>query len=280
MALQPYASPTERVWYYSYRAFCVAIFVFLIAPIIVIIPLSFNSEPYFTYPMAGFSMRWYDALLANDPQGILWRQAFGNSLIVGISATILATSLGTLAALGLNRVQFALKGLLLAILISPLIVPIVITAVGTFYFYAKVGLAATYLGLILAHTTLGVPFVVITVTATLSGFDYNMVRAGASLGADPVRVFRKVTLPLILPGVISGGLFAFITSWDEVVIALFMAGPEQHTIPRRMWSGIRELISPTITAVATLLIIVSILMMVTMELLRRRGERLRGVTPH
>ena len=279
MALQPYASTTERAWYYSYRAFCGAVFVFLIAPIIVIIPLSFNSEPYFTYPMAGFSMRWYDALLADDPQGILWRQAFLNSLYIGVSATLIATGLGTLAALGLNRVQFALKGLLLAVLISPLVVPIVITAVGTFYFYAKVGLAGTFLGLILAHATLGVPFVVITVTATLSGFDYNMVRAGTSLGANPIRVFRKMTLPLILPGVVSGGLFAFITSWDEVVIALFMAGPTQHTIPRRMWSGIRELISPTITSVATLLIIVSILMMVTMELLRRRGERLRGITP-
>ena len=270
-------STGEKIWRYCYLTFCWFVFLFLIAPIIVIIPLSFNSEPYFTYPMAGFSMRWYEALLADDPQGILWRQAFGNSLIVGISATLLATALGTLAALGLNRVQFALKGLLLAVLISPLIVPIVITAVATFYFYAKVGLAATYLGLILAHTTLGVPFVVITVTATLSGFDYNMIRAGASLGANPARVFRKVTLPLILPGVISGGLFAFITSFDEVVVMLFLAGFKQRTIPRQMWAGIREQISPTILAVATVLILFSICLMFALEMLRRRNEKLRGI---
>ena len=149
----------------------------------------------------------------------------------------MATILGTFAALGLNRAEYPGKSLILAVLISPIIVPIVITAAGMFYFYAKIGLTGSLAGLIFAHATIGVPFVVITVSATLAGFDHNLVRAGASLGADPFRVFFRVTLPLILPGVIAGALFAFITSWDELVIAIFLTGTEEHTLPRRMWSG-------------------------------------------
>ncbi len=275
----PYASPLERAWFYTFRGLCGLIFVFLIGPIVVIIPLAFNSEPYFTYPMAGYSTRWYEVLFGDSPQSLLWQRSVRNSVVVGCVATLFATILGTLAALGMSRAQFPFKGSVLAVLISPIVVPIVITAVGMYYFYARIGLASTIPGIILAHTALGVPFVVITVTATLAGFDYNMARAGASLGATPVRVFFKITLPLILPGVISGALFAFATSWDEIVVVLFLASVEQHTIPRRMWSGIRELISPTILAAASLLILLSILLMTTMELLRRRGERLRGITP-
>ncbi len=278
MALPPYASPLERAWYYTYRGICALIFIFLIGPIIVIMPLSFNSEPYFTYPMAGFSLRWYDEIFGDSSLSILWQRSMVNSVIIGFFATILATVLGTLAALGMTRVNFRGKGLLLAVLISPIIVPLVITAVGMFYFYAKVGLVGTLTGIILAHAALGVPFVVITVTATLVGFDHDMVRAGAILGANPVRVFFMVTLPLILPGVISGALFAFATSWDEIIIVLFLATTEEHTIPRRMWSGIRELISPTIASAATMLILLSIILMFVMEMLRRRSERLRGIT--
>ncbi len=277
MALPPYASPVERAWYYSFRVICALIFFFLIAPIFVIMPLSFNSEPYFTYPMPGYSLRWYDVIFGDSSQSILWQRAIKNSVIIGFSATLLATALGTVAALGLSRANFPLKGVVMAVLISPIVVPIVITAVGMFYFYAQIGLASTIPGIILAHTALGVPFVVITVTATLVGFNQNLVRAGSSLGAGPARVFFKVTLPLILPGVISGALFAFATSWDEIVVVLFLASAEEHTIPRRMWSGIRELIDPTIAAAATLLIFLSILLMVTMEILRRRSERLRGI---
>lgn len=277
MALPPYASPAERAWYYSFRVICALIFFFLIAPIFVIMPLSFNAEPYFTYPMPGYSLRWYDVIFGDSPQSILWQRAIKNSVIIGFSATLLATALGTVAALGLSRANFPLKGVVMAVLISPIVVPIVITAVGMFYFYAQIGLASTIPGIILAHTALGVPFVVITVTATLVGFNQNLVRAGSSLGAGPARVFFKVTLPLILPGVVSGALFAFATSWDELVVVLFLASAEQHTIPRRMWSGIRELIDPTIAAAATLLIFLSILLMVTMEILRRRSERLRGI---
>lgn len=273
MALPVYASPLERIWHWVFRILCAAIFVYLLVPIFIIMPLSFNSEPYFSYPMAGFSTRWYEDFFTN-PQ---WMLGLKNSIVVGFFATILATTLGTLAALGLNRADFYGKSAVMAVLISPIVIPIVITAAGMFYFYASIGLSSTIPGLVLAHAALGVPFVVITVSATLVGFDHNLVRAGSSLGADPVRVFFKVTLPLILPGVVSGALFAFITSWDELVVAIFLAGAEQHTLPRRMWSGIRELLSPTITAVATMLIMFSIMLMVTMELLRRRSERMRGI---
>ena len=208
MAMPPYATPLERIWFCTFRAICALIFVFLIAPIIVIIPLSFNAEPYFTYPMPGFSLRWYEEII----NSATWRLGFRNSIIVGVFSMVLATFLGTLAALGLNRAQFALKGLVMAILISPVAVPSIITAVAIFYFFALMGLTQSLPGIILAHTVLGVPFVVIPVTATLTGLDQNLIRAATGLGASPLRVFFKVTLPLILPGVITGAIFAFGTT--------------------------------------------------------------------
>jgi putative spermidine/putrescine transport system permease protein len=312
MALPIYASPLERIWHYTYLVLCTAIFVFLISPILVVIPLSFNAEPYFTFTEAmlrfdpaGYSMRWYDALLTLGmlaPDGIrdgawwtdmwensTWVRAAKNSIIVGFWSTILATVLGTLAALGLSRPEMPYRRTVMAILISPMIVPIIIIATGLFFFYSNpcsiLGfqcgrLTSTYLGVILAHTTLGIPFVIITVTATLSGFDQSLIRASASLGASPSRTFFKVIMPLILPGVVSGALFAFVTSFDEVVAVLFIAGPDQQTIPRQMWNGIREAISPAILAVATILVVISIALLATVELLRRRSERLRGVAPH
>ena len=197
----------------------------------------------------------------------------------GSSRPCLATALGTLAAIGLSRSEMPYKGPIMATLISPMIVPLVITASGLFYSFSQVGLDRSYVGLILAHAVLGTPFVIITVTATLVGFDKSLVRASASMGAGPVTTFFKVQMPLILPGVISGALFAFITSFDEVVVVLQVAGVEQRTIPRQMFSGIREQISPTILAVATILVAISICLLATVEMLRRRSERLRGMSP-
>ena len=280
MALPTYAGPLERSWYYGFRIICAAIFVFLIAPILIIIPLSFNAEPYFTFTRAmltfdpdGYSLRWYQDFWNSAS----WMASIRNSFIIAIGATIVSTTLGTLAALGLSRSHMPFRAAIMGILISPMIVPLIISAAGMFFFYSKINMAQTYLGIILAHAALGTPFVVITVTATLSGFDHSLTRAAASLGADPTTTFFKVTMPLILPGVISGALFAFITSFDEVVIVLFLAGVEQRTIPREMWSGIRESISPTILAVATILIAISVLLLLSLELLRRRNERLRGI---
>ncbi len=280
MALPVYATTAERVWHYVFNVFCAGVFVFLIAPILVIIPLSFNAEPYFTFTEGmlrldpeAYSLRWYRDFVQN-PQ---WLHAVRNSIIIASSATLLATTLGTIAALGLSRAEMPLRKTVMSILIAPMIVPIIIAAAAMYFFYSQLDLAQTYAGIILAHTALGTPFVVITVTATLSGFDRSLVRAAQSLGAGPAFTFFKVVLPLILPGVISGALFAFITSFDEVVVVLFLAGYEQRTIPRQMWAGIREQISPTILAVATILILISIALLATVELLRRRSLRLRGV---
>jgi len=281
-ALPPYVGPVGRTWHYGFRVFCALIFLFLIAPILVIVPLSFNAEPYFTFTQGmlsldpdAFSLRWYQDI-RNNPQ---WGLAIENSFIVGTSSTLLATTLGTLAALGLSRPEMPYRTAIMSILISPMIVPLIITAAGMYFFYSKIGLAQTYPGLILAHTALGTPFVVITVTATLVGFDRSLTRAASNLGSAPTRTFFKITVPLILPGVISGALFAFITSFDEVVVVLFLAGFEQRTVPRQMWAGIREQISPTILAVATLLITFSIVLMTILEVLRRRNERMRGIRP-
>ena len=299
--LPPYTTNGEYIWHYIYRCICGLIFLFLILPILIVLPLSFNVEPYFSFTTGmlnfdpeAFSMRWYEDILRNgmaSPDAVFswawlsdtwnngqWIRAIRNSFFIGICATLLSTALGTLAAIGLSRSEMPYRRLIMSILISPMIVPLVITAAGMFFFYSKVHLSQTYLGVIMAHAVLGTPFVIITVTATLVGFDKSLVRASQSLGAGALTTFRKVQMPLIIPGVISGGLFAFITSFDEVVAVLFLASPEQRTIPRQMWSGIREQISPTILAVATLLVILSIVLLTVLELLRRRSERLRGIT--
>ena len=282
MAFPPHTGIGGKIGHYSYIIFCGFVFLFLIAPILVIIPLSFNAEPYFTFTEGMISMesdaystRWY-ADIAKNPQ---WAFSAVNSIIVAVCSTLLATFLGTLAALGLSQSHMPYKSAVMGVLISPMIVPLIISAAGMFFFYSNIGLAQTLPGLILAHAVLGTPFVVITVTATLTGFDDSLTRASQSLGADSRKTFFKVQMPLILPGVISGALFAFITSFDEVVIVFFLAGFEQRTIPRQMWAGIREQISPTILAVATILVLVSILLLTTVELLRRRSEKLRGISP-
>ena len=282
MAPPIYAGPVEKTWYYSFRGICALIFLFLIGPLFIIVPLSFNAEPYFNFSPemlsldpAGFSTRWY-ADFWNDAN---WMLAVQNSFIIAIFATLISTTLGTLAALGLSRSEMPFKTLVMALMISPMIVPLIISAAGMYFFYSRIGLASTHVGVILAHAALGTPFVVITVTATLVGFDHSLTRAAANLGAHPTTVFFKIIVPLILPGVISGALFAFITSFDEVVVVLFVGSVEQRTIPWAMFSGIREEISPTILAVATLLITLSILLLTTLELLRRRNEKMRGLSP-
>ncbi len=276
-----YAGWLERSWYWFYLLFCGLVFFFLIAPILVIIPLSFNAQPYFTFTREmlafnpeGYSLRWYEDFLTSSS----WLRSIRNSFVIAIASTLIATVLGTIAALGLSRSYLPYRNAMMGLLISPMIVPLIISAAGMYFFYSSINLAQTFTGVILAHAALGTPFVIITVTATLVGFDYNLVRAAHSLGASPTRTFFKVIMPLIMPGVVSGALFAFITSFDEIVVVLFLAGVEQRTIPREMWSGIREDISPTILAVATMLVVISVLLLVTLELLRRRTERLRGIS--
>ena len=282
MALPNHTQLNYRIWHYTYLTFCGLVFFFLIAPLFVILPLSFNAEQYIHFSAKmlaldpeGFSLRWYEDMIYGTKNP--WGLATKNSLIIAFFATIGSTILGTVAALGLSSRHMPYKAAFMALLISPMIVPLIISGTAIFFFMAKVGLAATHTGIILSHIILGTPFVVITVTATLSGFDHSVTRAAASLGSNPVNTFMKVTLPLITPGVISGALFAFVTSFDEVIVVLFLAGLENTTIPIQMWVGLREQLSPTILAVATCLIIMSTLILVSAELLRRRSERLRGI---
>jgi len=282
MSLPNYTPLNYRIWHYTYLTFCGLVFFFLIAPLFVILPLSFNAEQYIHFSAKmlaldpeGFSLRWYEDMIFGTKNP--WGLATKNSLIIAFFATIGSTILGTVAALGLSSRHMPYKAAFMALLISPMIVPLIISGTAIFFFMAKVGLAATHTGIILAHIILGTPFVVITVTATLTGFDHSVTRAAASLGSNPVNTFMKITLPLIMPGVISGALFAFVTSFDEVIVVLFLAGLENTTIPIQMWVGLREQLSPTILAVATCLIIMSTLILVSAELLRRRSERLRGI---
>lgn len=291
--LQPYLSAGQVLWHYTFRVICGVVFVFLITPILVVMPLSFNAQDFFTFTPEmlrfdpdGYSLKHYKDFFTNNE----WQRSFKNSLLIAPVATIVSVSLGTLAAIGLSQSHVPFKRAITAILISPMIVPLIISATGMFFFYShvgnfledRIGLDKNFVGyvkVILAHSVLGIPFVIITVTATLVGFDSSLTRAAANMGADPVKTFFKIQMPLILPGVISGGLFAFITSFDEVVVVMFVGSTNQKTLPWQMFTGLREQISPTILAVATILVAISIALLVTLELLRRRSERLRGLSP-
>ena len=296
--LLPYLTSRQVLWHYSFRIICGCIFIFLISPIIVVMPLSFNAENFFTFTEkmlsldpAGYSLKHYADFFGvrYDSNGE-WIRSFWNSLIIAPLATLISVSLGTLAAVGLSQSHVPAKRAIMAILISPMIVPLIISATGMFFFYSTMGNVLEdqfgldkdlvgYIKVILAHAVLGIPFVIITVTATLVGFDVSLTRAAASMGAGPLATFFKIQMPLILPGVISGGLFAFITSFDEVVVVMFIGSASQKTLPWQMFLGLREQISPTILAVATILVALSIALLATLEILRRRSERLRGLSP-
>ncbi len=291
--LQPYLTPGQVLWHYSFRVICGSVFVFLITPILVVLPLSFNAEDFFTFTPEmlrfdpeGYSLKHYRDFFTNNE----WQRSFKNSLIIAPIATVISVSLGTLAAIGLSQSHVPGKRVIMAVLISPMIVPLIISATGMFFFYSQIGnflegtlgLPKTFVGyvkVVLAHAVLGIPFVIITVTATLVGFDRSLTRAAANMGANPITTFFRVQMPLILPGVISGGLFAFITSFDEVVVVLFVGSAAQKTLPWQMFTGLREQISPTILAVATILVMISVALLATLEMLRRRSERLRGLSP-
>jgi len=280
MRTLPSAGPLEKTWRCLHLCICAAVFVFLVGPLVIIIPLSFNAEPYFTFSNEmlalagdGYSTRWYREFFAS----VEWLGALGNSFLIAACATLVSTGLGVMAALGLSSRYMPWRNLIMSLLISPMIAPLIISAAAMFFFYSRIELARTFTGVILAHAALGTPFVVITLTATLTSFNRNLTRAAASLGASPLRAFFSVVLPLTAPGVITGALFAFITSFDEVVVALFLAGPQQLTLPLQMWSGLREQISPVILAVACMLVALSILFLTTLELLRRRTENHRGI---
>ncbi|TIP61053.1 MAG: ABC transporter permease [Mesorhizobium sp.] len=269
MLLSPYPTTGERIRIALLWLWCGMVILFLLVPILVPVPLSFNSGAFFIFPLEGISTRWYEVVLGTQR----WQAAIGNSLIVAFGTTLIATILGTLTAIALSDEKFPGRRIVMPLLLSPLIVPVVITAVGSYLFYARIGLASTYAGIILAHTALASPFVVVTVGASLTGFDRNLMRAAAISGARPITSFFRVMLPLILPGVLSGAAFAFVTSFDEVVVAQFLASANQRTMPLEMFIGLREKLSPAITAAATLMMALSIVLLVVATVLARRGKQ-------
>ncbi|MGY0399436.1 MAG: ABC transporter permease [Ostreibacterium sp.] len=234
----------------------ICLFIFMIGPIIAIIPISFSSGSFLSFPIPGWSLQWYEKVLQYNP----WLHSLINSLVVGSLSAFFATLLGTLAALGFARNNIIGQSFWLGVVISPMIIPLVVSGVAMYFFLAKWGLVATFTGLIMTHTVLAIPYVIIPVLATMQGFDNTLIRAGYSLGATPIQVFFKIILPNIAPGVIAGMLFAFATSFDEIVVALFISGPDQKTLPRQLFDGIRDNIEPSILAMSSILIIISMMM--------------------
>lgn len=260
---------SAQVWSWVGRIAGAAVLAFLLLPLFAVIPLAFNGGSIVAYPLEGVSTKWFAAVFSTPR----WLNAVWNSLLVAGGTVAIAVPLGTLAALGLDRLRFPGKSLLMAVLISPMIVPVIITAVGVYFFFAPLGLANSLLGLILAHSAIAVPFVFVTVSASVSQTDKGLHRAASSLGAAPLSVFSRVTLPLILPGIVSGTIFAFAASFDEVVIAMMITGPSQRTLPRELLSGARENLDPTVLAVASIIIAVSAGLLLLLTFVRRKDPR-------
>ncbi len=240
--------------------------VFLAFPIVIVAALSFSSASYLTFPPPAFGVRWYRAFLGSRE----WLDSTWLSIAVAGSVVVVATSLGTLAALGLRHLTGAVRAAIGALILSPLIVPGIVVAIGIYYVFAAYRLVGTALGLVLAHTCLAVPFVVTSVSVSLAGLDRRLEQAALSLGATPSATFRQITLPLILPGILVGALFAFVTSFDELIVTLFLSGSGAVTLPRRMWDDLRFAIDPTIAAVSTLMIVLSAVLLLGAHVLRQR----------
>ena len=240
---------------------------FLMAPTLVVVPMSFTASNALTFPPEGFSTRWYEKMVT-DPQ---WSTGFVNSAQVASLTAVLATTLGTLAALGTVRGRFPGRSAVNALILSPLIVPVIIIAIGMFSVFVSWKIAGSIVGLVLAHTALAMPFVIVNVATSLRTIDRNLELAAQSLGAGPIRTFRRITLPLILPGVLAGGLFAFITSWDEVVVSIFLTSARFRTLPAEMWEQVRQVVDPTVAAVSTSLLAVTTTLLVLAFVVRRQA---------
>lgn len=256
---------------WALRAYGFLFALFTLLPIFIFIPLSFNERPLFYFPIEGFSLRWYDALLSSRD----WASSLANSIVIGLASTLLATVLGVMAAVGLWRSKFRGRTLVMAILLSPMVVPTVITGASLYLAFTPLGLSSSYLGLVLAHSVLASPFVLVTVGASLAKFDPVLLRAAASLGSPPPNSFRKVTLPLIVPGVVTGSIFAFAVSFDDVVVALFLAGPEERTLPVQMYLASNDFTELTITAAAAVMLAIALGLMTVVEVIGR-SDRLKS----
>jgi len=257
-------------------ALAVLIGVYLILPVVIVVPMSFSDSSFLSFPPGETSLRWFRNIL-DDP---VWLESAATSLRVAVLTAVCSVVLGTLAALALVRGRLPFRNAITAVLLAPVIVPYVIVGLAAYIAFLQLGLTETTLGFVLVHTCLAVPYVVINVTAGLVSVDRRLEMAAMSLGAGPVTTFFTVTLPLILPSVLSGALFAFFISWDEVVTAIFLSGPEMTTLPVQMWSGVRVRIDPTVAAISTLVLLVvfgSFLVLGLTRLVRRLGRRRAAV---
>lgn len=252
--------------------YAVLIMIFLVAPLLVILPLAFTSSAVLTYPIPSFSLRWFRELITNE----VWSRTIINSLIIASGTTVLATVLGTAASMGLRHRGVPFQGSIRTMFLLPMVVPAVVLGVGMQVLFVRIGIASTYVGVLVAHTVVAIPFVIISVSGALAGIDGRVERAASSLGASPTTVFRRVTLPLAMPGILSGAALAFAISLDEVVLTLFVAGPNQRTLARQMFSTLRENISPAIAAAAFIIIVGTVVVAVAMLLARRKVARMQG----
>jgi putative spermidine/putrescine transport system permease protein len=248
---------------------------FFVAPLLAILPLAFTSDVFLNYPIPAFSTRWFVELGTDQA----WRRSIINSLIIGSGTTFVATLLGTSAALGLRRKIVPFVGPIRTLFLLPMAVPTVVLGVGMQIVYARIGVVSSYLGVIIAHTIIAVPFVLVSVSASLAGIDRRIELAAESLGASPRNCFIEVTLPLALPGIASGAVLAFATSFDEVVLTLFVAGPNQQTLARQMFSTMQENISPAIAA-AALIFITGTLVAATVVGFAQRQWRMKVSSKH
>ncbi|WP_137391980.1 ABC transporter permease [Rhodoligotrophos defluvii] len=254
-------------WTLLVRGFAALVFAFLLLPLLVLIPVSLTSGTLLVLPTPGYSLRWYEDVFHNP----LWMNALRNSLIIAAITTSVSVVLGTAAAIGIWRMAPRVRGLALAVVSVPIVTPAVIAAVAMFIFHASLGLGGTMTSIVVAHITIAAPFVVIAVLASLDVFDKRLALAAASLGAPPLSAFRHVMLPILAPGILSGAIFAFLTSFDEIVLVLFLGSPSTRTLPLELFSGIREQMSPSVTVVANLLIVVATAAIIAVEVLRRRA---------
>lgn len=248
------------------------VFFFLVAPILIVIPVSLGSSPYLEFPPKGFSLQWYQLYLSQPK----WLTATRNSFAIALGATLLSVVLGTTASFGIVRSKGKVGGVLQTFFLTPMVVPVIILAIAFYFFFAKLHVIGSIWSMIVAHSVLAAPFVITNVTASLKGFDRNLEKAAMNLGANPIVTFFRITMPSIQAGIVSGALFAFITSFDEVVVAMFIGGNNLMTLPRLMFAGIRHEITPTIAAVSSMLIVISIALLLTIQLLNNRRIAAKG----
>ena len=271
MFLNRAASETQithlsRLWLY---VLCGLVVIFLVLPALLVIPMSFSESRFLQFPPRGLSLRWYVHYFGS----IEWQAATFISFRAAILTALVATPIGTMAAYGLHVSRFPLTRFIQVALITPIMIPVILVAIGVFFLYAKTGLNSTTPGLVMAHTVMAIPFVLVTVTAGLKSYDMNQELVARSLGASRLRAFLTITLPQIRFSVISGALLAFITSLDEVVIALFIAGGDMATLTKRMFNALRDEIDPTVAAISTLLILISVLLLVLSQVFGQRRQK-------